>query len=177
MTHHRAIRAIDASTIELLAGDTAAAENELRTGYRMLEEIGDVHVRPTIAAYLAAVLAYEGRFADADEFARFAESHAWEDDIVTQVMWRVAGALVRAAAEEADDAERLAREAVALAAPTDFLDLQATALLAVARVLRATGSPDAASAAAEAQVVYERKGNVVGAGWAARLVETAPTPE
>jgi hypothetical protein len=85
--------------------------------------------------------------------------------------------LVRAAAEEADEAERLAREAVALAAPTDFLDLQATALLAVARVLRATGSPDAASAAAEAQAVYERKGNVVGAGWAARLVETAPTPE
>src|SRR4029077_10691048 len=98
MTHHRAIRALDASTIELLAGDTEAAERELRTGYRMLEEIGDVHVRPTIAAYLAAVLAYAGRFAEADEFARFAESHAWEDDIVTQVMWRVASALVRAAA-------------------------------------------------------------------------------
>jgi tetratricopeptide (TPR) repeat protein len=174
MTHHRAIRAIDASTIELLAGDAAAAEHELRTGYRMLEEIGDVHVRPTIAAYLAAALAYEGRFADADEFARFAESHAWEDDIVTQVMWRVARALVRAAAEDPAEAERLAREAVALAAPTDFLDLQATALLAIARVLRAAGSPEAASAAAEAQAVYERKGNVVGAGWAAQLVETAP---
>ena len=174
MTHHRAIRAIDASTIELLAGDTAAAEHELRSGYRMLEEIGDVHVRPTIAAYLAATLAYEGRFADADELARFAESHAWEDDIVTQVMWRVARALVRAAAEDAGEAERLAREAVELAAPTDFLDLQATALLAVARVLRAAGSPDAASAASEARAIYERKGNVVGAGWAARLVETAP---
>ena len=39
--------AIDASTIELLAGDAEAAERELRTGYDMLVEIGDVHLRPT----------------------------------------------------------------------------------------------------------------------------------
>ena len=56
-----------------------------------------------------------------------------------------------------------------LAAPTDFLDLQATALLALARVLREAGSPEAASVAAEAQAVYERKGNIVGAGRAALL--------
>ena len=68
----RALRAIDASTIELLAGDAEAAERELRTGYGMLEEIGDMHLRPTVAAYLAAVLAQGGRFTDAEEFARFA---------------------------------------------------------------------------------------------------------
>jgi hypothetical protein len=73
--------------------------------------------------------------------------------------------------------ERLARQAVELAAPTDFLDLQATALLALARVLRETGSPEAANVAAQAQAVYERKGNVVGAGWAAQLLETAPPSE
>jgi hypothetical protein len=50
-----------------------------------------------------------------------------------------------------------------LAAPTDFLELQATALLALARVLRECGSPEAPNAAAEARAVYERKGNVVGA--------------
>jgi ATP/maltotriose-dependent transcriptional regulator MalT len=169
MTHHRALRAIDASTIELLAGDAEAAERELRTGYQMFEELGDVHLRPTIAAYLAAALTQEGRFHDAGEFADFAESHAWEDDIVTQVMWRVARAQVQAAAGEAAEAERLAREAVELAAPTDFLDLQATALLALARVLRESGSPEAVRVAAEAQAVYERKGNVVGARWAALL--------
>ena len=91
------------------------------------------------------------------------------DDIVTQVMWRVARAQVQAAAGEAAEAQRVAREAVELAAPTDFLDLQATALLALARVLRAAGSPEAASAAAEAQTVYERKGNIVGAKQAALL--------
>jgi class 3 adenylate cyclase/tetratricopeptide (TPR) repeat protein len=169
MAHSRAIRAIEASTIELLAGDVEGAERELRTGYRMLEEISEVHVRPTIAAYLAAVLAQEGRSAEAEEFAQFARAHAWEDDIVTQAMWRVAHAQVQAAAGEAAEAERLAREAVELAAPTDFLDLQATALLALARVLRKAGSAEATTAAARAQAVYELKGNIVGAGWAAQL--------
>ena len=68
-SYSRAVRAIDASTIELLAGDAEAAEQELRTGYGMLEKLGDVHVRPTVAAYLAAVLAQGGRFADAEEWS------------------------------------------------------------------------------------------------------------
>ncbi len=166
MVARRALRSIDASTIELLAGDAKASERELRTGLRMFEEIGDVHLRPTVAAYLAATLAQEGRTTEAEEFAQFARSHAWDDDIVTQVMWRVARTRVRAPAAEA---ERLAREAVELAAPTDFPDLQATALLALARVLRDAGSPDAADVAARARAAYERKGNLVGAGWAAEL--------
>jgi class 3 adenylate cyclase/tetratricopeptide (TPR) repeat protein len=169
MAAQRALRAIDASTIELLAGDAGAAERELRTGYSMYEELGDMHLRPTIAAYLAAALAQEGRFTDAEEFAHFAQSHAWDDDIVTQVMWRVAQAQVRAAAGDAAEARRMAREAVELAAPTDFLDLQATALLALARVLREAGSSDSASFAAQAQAVYERKGNIVDAERAALL--------
>jgi ATP/maltotriose-dependent transcriptional regulator MalT len=170
MATHRAIRAIDASTIELLAGDAEAAERELRTGYRMLEEIGDVHLRPMIAAFLAAVLAQEGRSADADELAQFAESHSWEEDIVTQAMWRVARAEIQAAAGQAAEAELLAREAVELAAPTDFPDLQATTLLGLGRVLRQAGSAEAPHAAAEARAVYERKGNIVGARRAALLV-------
>jgi class 3 adenylate cyclase/tetratricopeptide (TPR) repeat protein len=169
MVHRRAIRSLDASAIELLAGDGDAAERELRTGYDMLGEIADVHLRPTLAAYLAAVLAEERRFADAQEVGDFAESHAWEDDIVTQAMWRVARAQVHAAASTAAEAERLAREAVELAAPTDFLDLQATALLALARVLREARSRESSEVAAQAQAVYERKGNIVGAGWAAQL--------
>ena len=68
--HNRAIRSIDGSTIELLAGDVDAALRELRTGGRMLEEIGDVHFPATIAAYLAAALAHGGRFTEAEEVAR-----------------------------------------------------------------------------------------------------------
>jgi class 3 adenylate cyclase/tetratricopeptide (TPR) repeat protein len=169
MTINRAIRAIDGSTIELLAGDVEAAERELRTGYRLLEEVGDVHFPATIAAYLAAALAQGDRSAEAEEIAQFAQSHAWEDDIVTQVMWRVALAQVKARAGDVAIAERLGREAVELAAPTDFLDLQATALLALARVLREAGTPEAADVAARAQAVYGLKGNLVGADWAAQL--------
>jgi len=169
MAHNRAIRAIDGSTIELLAGDAQAAERELRTGYDLLVEIGDVHLRPMLAAYLSAVLIQKGDLGDAEALASYSESHSWDDDIVTEVMWRVARAQIEAHRDKAAEAERLGREAVELAAPTDFLDLQATALLALARVLREAGSPEAASAAAEAQAVYERKGNVVGAEWAAQL--------
>jgi ATP/maltotriose-dependent transcriptional regulator MalT len=177
LAHQQAIRAIDASTIELLAGDVEVAERELRAGYDLLVEIGDVHLRPMLAAYLAAVLVERGDLGDAEGLASYAESHSWDDDIVTQVMWRVARAQVQARTGEADAAERLAREAVDLAGPTDFLDLQATALLALARVLREAGSRDAANVAAEAQAVYERKGNIVGAGQAALLLGRAATPE
>jgi ATP/maltotriose-dependent transcriptional regulator MalT len=160
---------MDGSAIELLAGDADAAARELRTGYDMLVEIGDVHLRPTLAAYLAAVLAEAGKLGDAAALASYAESHSWDDDIVTEVMWRVARARIQAYAGEAGQGERLAREAVDLAAPTDFLDLQATALLALARVLREAGSAEARNVADRARAVYERKGNVVGTGWAVAL--------
>jgi class 3 adenylate cyclase/tetratricopeptide (TPR) repeat protein len=169
MTINRAIRAIDGSTIELLAGDVEAAVRELRTGHRLLEEVGDVHFPATIAAYLAAALVQGDRAADAEEVAQFAQSHAWEDDIVTQVMWRVALAQVKARTGDAAMAQRLGREAVELAAPTDFLDLQATALLALARVLREAGTRETADVAARAQAVYGLKGNLVGADWAAQV--------
>ena len=152
-----------------MAGDAEAAERELRTGYNMLVDIGDVHLRPMLAAYLAAVLVEKRDLGDAEALASYAESHSWEDDIVTEVMWRVARAQIQAHTGDAPGAERLAREAVELAAPTDFLDLQATALLALARVLREAGSPETASVAGQAQAVYERKGNIVGAE-GARLI-------
>jgi ATP/maltotriose-dependent transcriptional regulator MalT len=129
-----------------------------------------VHLRPMLAAYLAALLVENGNLGDADALASYAESHSWEDDIVTEVMWRVARAQIEAHTGDAAPADRLAREAVDLAAPTDFLELQATALLALARVLRETGSPEAASVADRAKAVYDRKGNTVGAKWAAALL-------
>ena len=135
-----------------------------------------MHFRPMLAAYLAGVLVEKGNLEDADALASYAESHSWEDDIVTEVMWRVARAQIQAHRGSAAEAERLAREAVDLAAPTDFLDLQATAQLALARVLRESGSPEAASVAGWAQAVYERKGNIVGARQAALLADAeAPT--
>ena len=135
-----------------------------------------MHLRPMLAAYLAAVLVEKGSLADAEALASYAESHSWEDDIVTEVMWRVARPRSRHTCGEAAEAERLGARGGRLAAPTDFLELQATALLALARVLREAGSPEAASVAGRAQAVYEPQGEHRrrGTGGDARLGRALP---
>ncbi len=73
--------------------------------------------------------------------------HVAEEDVATQVMWRLARAK---AAHEPD----LARQAVQLAEQTDSPDLKARALLGLWQV---TGDSEAR---ARAVAEYERKGNV-----------------
>jgi hypothetical protein len=74
---------------------------------------------------------------------------------------------------DAGEAERLAREAVALVAPTDLLNLRGDVWLALAVALWAHGSADEATAAlSEAVRLYEQKGNVAGAAHAGAVVPT-----
>jgi tetratricopeptide (TPR) repeat protein len=64
-----------------------------------------------------------------------------------------------------EEAERLARDGVTIAADSEFVVLHADVLLDLAEVLELAGRPDEASAAAaEAVRIYERKGNVAAAG-------------
>jgi predicted Zn-dependent protease len=67
----------------------------------------------------------------------------------------------------------LAREAVAIGEETESLNAQGDAIADLAEVLLLAGKPDdAASALAEAEARYERKGNVVSAQRAqARLAQ------
>ncbi len=157
-----AARTLVGAEIETLAGDLPAAERELRRGCEILERMGDRGVRSTLSAYLARVLALQGRYDEADELAQFSADTAGSDDLVTQVVWRTARAVVFAHRGEPDAATALATEATALAADTDFVDLRASALVALAEVLGANGD------AAEAAAMYERKGNVVAARTALR---------
>jgi len=54
-----------------------------------------------------------------------------------------------------------------MAERTDWLNLQGDAYMALADVLRSAGrQDDAADAAQQALVSYERKSNIVAAGWA-----------
>ena len=63
---------------------------------------------------------------------------------------------------EVNDAERLAREAVAVSEGTDFLDPQGDVYADLAEVLLLVGSPKEAGAALrQALERYERKGNIV----------------
>ena len=65
---------------------------------------------------------------------------------------------------EFENAERLAREAIELAARTDFLELHARALDDLAEVLRLAGRPQESLAELEhALRLHEQKGNVVSA--------------
>ena len=61
---------------------------------------------------------------------------AGSDDIVTQMLWRQVLARVQAQAGRADEAERLAREAIEFGDRTDMLVNRAAAHLDLAEVLR-----------------------------------------
>jgi tetratricopeptide (TPR) repeat protein len=78
--------------------------------------------------------------------------------VTTQAAWRQAQALVYASRGEHAEAERLAREAVAIFETTDSFWWQGEALCVLADVLLAAGRhDDAAAALREALDRFERK--------------------
>src|SRR5262249_30885938 len=87
------------------------------------------------------------------------DPRAGAGDILSRVLWRSVGARVFADRGRTADAERLSREAVALADDTDSLALQADARLGLTHVLRSLGrSGPAERTLAEAIDLYQRKG-------------------
>jgi ATP/maltotriose-dependent transcriptional regulator MalT len=173
----RAACSLGAGSVELLAGDVDAAVHELRAGYGALERMGERGTRSTIAAFLAQALVAQGEYAEAEGFARIAEETGAAADVVTQSVWRSARGRCLAHAGALADAERLARDAVELAATTDFLDLQARTLLDLAEVLALAGRVDEVPILiAAARKRYERKGNVVAAEQTMRAVAAAGDP-
>jgi hypothetical protein len=76
------------------------------------------------------------------------------------MLWRQVRGKVLARRGELEEGERVAREAVALAAETDMLNAHAAALLDLADVLALAGR-DAQAELDQAHALYERKGNLV----------------
>jgi class 3 adenylate cyclase/tetratricopeptide (TPR) repeat protein len=177
LLYMRAVRSLEPALVELLAGDADAAVHELRAGYEALERMGERGVRSTIAAYLAQTLVAQGSFDEAESFARIAAETGAVDDVVTQATWRSAHACCLARGGDAAQAERLAREAVALADSTDFLELQARTLLDLADVLALAGRTDEPIALRQrAGDRFARKGNVAAAEHLAVLVAETREP-
>ena len=147
-----------AGFVELLADDPAAAERELRDGYDRLGAIGESGYRSTVGTMLADALVELGGETEAAEALDTAESLAQPDDIDPQVRLRAVRARLLAARGELAEAERVAREGVAVAAATDYVVQHGDALLALAVVLEANGSHDEAAAALrQALELFERK--------------------
>jgi class 3 adenylate cyclase/tetratricopeptide (TPR) repeat protein len=160
--------------VELLAGDPAAAARWLRWGAGILERMGERGLRSELTANLARALAAAGDDDEALEQATRSGELAVRDDLYAQVERRGPLAAVLARRGRLEEAERLAAEAVELAASSDMLGMRAGALLDLAGVLRLAGRPgEAVPLAGQALDLAERKGHRVAASQARALLEVA----
>ena len=148
----------------MLAGQPEVAEERLRRAYERLEEMGEKTLLATTAAMLAQAIYAQDRPEEAAHFCRVSREAAADEDLSAQVVGRGANAKILARAGRGDEAEALAREAVDLAASTDFLTHRGEAFLDLAEVLRLNGQPPEAETALRAALeLYERKGDLVSA--------------
>jgi class 3 adenylate cyclase/tetratricopeptide (TPR) repeat protein len=144
--------------VELLAGDAAAAEAELTSGYESLSSIGEVYFASTMAAFLSQALFAQGRYGEADDFSRKAEELAPEDDVWTQAAWRSLRAKMLADRGRPGEAVELAEHAAELLRATDAPVWRADALCDSAYVLEASGRiAEAKVRLEEALALYEQK--------------------
>ncbi len=151
--------------IEVMAGDLAAAEQELRSAVDILLGIGDRDQAAQAAAELSRVLSARGNVSEAATYASVSREKAPAESVAAQALWRVATART----VDHFEARRLLREGAELV-PPDMLNLRADVQADYAEALAAVGQEGAALAAArEAAHCYERKGNLVGARRARRL--------
>ena len=168
---------LDSCAVNVLAGDPAAAERDLRRDYEALEQMGEKYMLCSVASELARALVEEGRDEEAEHYTEVARELAAADDLSAQVLWRSVRARVLARRGEQEQAVALAREAVALLRDTDSLVAQADALVDLAEVLQAGGQgADASAALDEALELFERKGDLASAARARAMLEDAPAP-
>jgi predicted ATPase len=157
------------ATIQLHEGDLAAAEETARAAYEALDALGDTSAASTLVAILAETVFRQGRLDEAISWTEVSESLAAAQDVISQIKWRATRAKALAHSGDAA-AERLAREAVAIARDVEMPLPAVEALLALAEVLKLAGADgEARGLAQEAVEVAERKGDRVGAAAAAAL--------
>jgi tetratricopeptide (TPR) repeat protein len=156
-----------AGYVELLAGDAAAAESELRPACEGSEGIGELGFLSSLVPMLVDAVLRQGRDEEALQLTERwrPERLTVPEDADAHSGWRRVRAKALAHTGETGEAESLGREAVAIVARTDYLDAHATAVADLGEVLRLGGEAEgSASAIEEAIRLYERKGNVAAAG-------------
>jgi tetratricopeptide (TPR) repeat protein len=134
-------------------------------GYEGLGRLGETGFRSTLGTSLAAALVDVGRDEEAESLLAECEPISQAEDFDPQARIRATRARILARRGDFADADRLAREALAIMEPTDYLDTKAETLLAFAEVVEAAGQVDeAADALEQALALFEQKGNLVMAG-------------
>jgi ATP/maltotriose-dependent transcriptional regulator MalT len=131
----------------------------LRRGFEVLTELGEQFVRSSIAGLLAQTLVDQSRLEEAEEMTVVAEELSDAEDVDAQVIWRCARARVLAARGRLDEAEVLARAALALIEPTDFVVIQIPVYCDVAGILRHRSPAEADDLIERARALAEAKGS------------------
>jgi len=150
------------SDVEMRAGNPAGAEAALRRSCALLEQVGERGWLSSMAAELGLVLCDLGRHDEAEAWAARSRELGASDDVLTQMYCRQVDARIDAHRGNLDDAERLAREAVAMGEPTDMLVDRAGTHVDLAEVLVLAGRREEAAAEIQkALVLFEQKGDRV----------------
>jgi tetratricopeptide (TPR) repeat protein len=158
------LTAFESVWVELWAGDPSAAAAFGAEGFRLHEELGSGGFLSGAAVALAQALYALDRLDEAEAWADRSEELRTGDEPWREMVHRQVKAKVLARRGEHPDAERLAREAVAIGDETDRLDPQGDAYADLAEVLLLVGKVDDAAAALEQALGrYERKENLVSA--------------
>ena len=164
---------LDVAIVELLAGDAAGAEREIRPDCEMLQSIGETYFLSSMAATLARAVLEQGRDEEALTWIETAERASAEDDIDAQAESRCVRALVLARKGSRDEAEALVRKGVELASQLEIPALRGASLADLATVLLHAKRPDEArQALAEAIAVYATKGDTSSVARAEKLLAT-----
>jgi tetratricopeptide (TPR) repeat protein len=146
----------------LLLGDVDGAVQQFREEHERHTATGVTSGAMWGVVWLAQALLMKGDVDQAERLAMIARTEAGADDVESQVMWRVVLAGVAGARTDWDEAERLARGAVAEICATEALDMAGDAYTAWSDTLSGGGRvEEAAQAGARALELYRRRGNVV----------------
>ncbi|HKA51544.1 MAG TPA: adenylate/guanylate cyclase domain-containing protein [Candidatus Dormibacteraeota bacterium] len=157
-----ALTSLDSAPIEILADDLEAAEHELRTAYRTLDQMGERNYISTTAGMLGEVLYRQGRYQESAELAGVCRELASPDDVASQFLWRCVQAKLLARDGQHERPETLLAEAFELISASDWVDWQGNGFMDLAEVCRLRGhTADAIEALGQASVRFAAKGNVV----------------
>jgi ATP/maltotriose-dependent transcriptional regulator MalT len=137
----------ESGAVELLAGDPAAAEREVRRDFDELERMGATYHLSTTAAMLAQAVAAPGRDEEAARLIELGLSLTTEEDVDSDVLLACvrSGLLTRRGEIEAGVAE--AQRGLARLEGAEAPIMRAEALFALADACTAAGDTEAAAGA------------------------------